>query len=367
MTTLTQSRRARGGPAALVAGVALLAAMSAPSALAQGLKPARVATASGVASPITANILIGKYLGYYKEEGLDFQLATMGARGTVAIMNAFDKGSADFGTFGASSLVRMEKQGVNLDLKAVYCYTREFPERLVVLKSSPIHTIDELKGKKVGVRSMARVSFAKALLQSSGASPAAYQYVPVGIGSGPFLALKKGDVSALSLFDVDLRRVASLGADLRYLPVSHEWESLQGPIIVTTDKMIENDPQRIIGFGRALAKGTVFALTNPEATVRIFYKMYPQAVPKGRSLEAAVKNTTDIFKARLPRLTMKDRKTQKWGYMEEDAWRSEVKLMVPGYKPKKPITEYFTNRFIDQINDFDQQAVVEQAKNFKMK
>ena len=76
----------------LLAAAGVLGLLLGQPLFAQSLYPARLITASGVASPITLNILIGKYLGYYEKEGLQFDLGTMGATGTGPIIQGLTQG-----------------------------------------------------------------------------------------------------------------------------------------------------------------------------------------------------------------------------------------------------------------------------------
>jgi len=333
---------------------------------AQSLNPARLITASGVASPITLNILIGKYLGYYEKEGLQFDLGTMGATGTGPIIQGLTQGRFEFGTVDATTLLSLDVQGEDVPLKAFYVYTQDHPEVMAVPDGSPVKSYSDLKGKKIGVRSIDRDRYAKAILSTAGVDPESANYLPVGIGSGPAIALRRGEVQALSLFDVDMARVESLGIKLRYLAMPEEWKKIQGPLVITSEKMIKEHPDRVIGFGRAVAKGTLFTITNPEAAVKIFYKMFPEALPKGQTREEAIKNTLFILNARLPRLKIDNRKVIKWGYIEPESWRLSADLL--GYKGKvrKPYTAFYTTQFIDAINQFDPEAVIKQAKSYKI-
>lgn len=335
-------------------------------AFAQSLNPARLITASGVASPITLNILIGKYLGYYEEEGLQFELGTMGATGTGPIIQGLTQGRFEFGAADATTLLSLHVQGEDVPLRAFYVYTQEHPEVMAVPDGSPVKSYHDLKGKKIGVRSIDRARYPRAILSVAGLDPESATYMPVGIGSGPAIALKRGEVQAVSLFDVDMARVESLGVKLRYLPPPEEWKKIQGPLVITSERLIREYPLRVVGFGRAVAKGTLFTLTNPEAGVKIFYKMFPEALPKGKTREESIKDTLFILNARLPKLRIENRKVKKWGYLEPESWRLSAELL--GYKGKirKPFSEFFTNQFIDAINQFDQESIVNRARSFKV-
>ncbi len=348
-------------------GLLLALALVAPAAHAADtkpgeLKPVRLATASGLASPITAYILVAQYLGYYKQEGLTLDLATPSAQGGGAVVQSLASGDAQSGTLGPGSVYLLDQQTQDVQLLGYYCYTQDIPEQLAVPVDSPIKTITDLKGKKIGVRDARRSIYSAGMLSTSGVSPDEVTYVPVGIGATPMITLQRHDVDALSMFDVDLRRVELLGEPLRRLATSDTYKKLQGPVLVATREEFNKDPALLIGFARGVAKGTIFMINNPEATAKIFYEMFPQAVPKGQEFKDVIADTTEMLKARVPAMKLKP--GQKWGEMEPAAWEIELKFAGLEGKLHRPVTDFYSNALIDRINQFDQNAVAEQARNF---
>ena len=105
-------------------------AIVASAARAAELKPVRLATASGLASPITAYILVAQYLGYYKEEGLTLDLATPSAQGGGAVVQSLASGDAQSGTLGPGSVYLLDQQTQDVQLLGYYCYTQDIPEQL---------------------------------------------------------------------------------------------------------------------------------------------------------------------------------------------------------------------------------------------
>lgn len=351
----------------LIVGTLMVLALLAPAARAADPKPGelktvRLATSSGLASPITAYILVAQYLGYYKQEGLTLDLATPSAQGGGAVVQALASGNAQVGTLGAGSVFQLDQQTQDVQLFGYYCYTQAIPEQLAVPVDSPIKAITDLRGKKIGVRDARRSIYSAGMLSTDGVSPDEVTYVPVGIGATPMITLQRHDVDALSMFDVDLRRVELLGLPLRRLPTSATYQTLQGPDLVVTRAEFEKDPALLVGFARGVAKGTIFMINNPEATAKIFYEMFPQAVPKGQEFKDVIADTTEMLKARVPAMKLKP--GQKWGEIEPAAWAIELKFAGLEGKLHRPITDFYTNALIDRINQFDAKAVAEQARNF---
>jgi hypothetical protein len=88
--------------------------------------------------------------------------------------------------------------------------------------------------------------------------------------------------------------------------------------------------------------------------------MYPDAVPKNVPFEQALNSAISTYTAYLSYITERD---GKWGYMPPDLMQNYAKFL--GIDGKVDITKYYTNDLIAYANDFDQQAVINQAKNYK--
>ena len=105
--------------------------------------------------------------------------------------------------------------------------------------------------------------------------------VPVGIGSAAFLALQNKQIDALNLFDSQHATLETQGTAIRRLPQLPRYEALFSNGMVAHEDMIRDKPEVLAGFGRAMAKATVFCETNREACVRLFWKEYPNTKPAG--------------------------------------------------------------------------------------
>jgi NitT/TauT family transport system substrate-binding protein len=138
------------------------------------------------------------------------------------------------------------------------------------------------------------------------------------------------------MFDVEIARVESMGIKLCCLPLSEKWTTIQGALMVTNEKMIKEHPDRVIGFGRAAAKSTLFTPTKVEAAVKIFYKMCPQTMPKRVMAEEAKKDTVFVLNARLPKLTIENRRMKKWGYLNPRVLESDHGVHDGGLEGQNP-------------------------------
>ncbi len=78
-------------------------------------------------------------------------------------------------------------------------------------------------------------------------------------------------VDALSQFDTQYALVENAGVQLTFLR-SPEFDAFPSNGFIAQDSWVEKNPQAAIALGCIDAQGTIFAIANPEAAVRIFWK-----------------------------------------------------------------------------------------------
>jgi ABC-type nitrate/sulfonate/bicarbonate transport system substrate-binding protein len=88
-------------------------------------------------------------------------------------------------------------------------------------------------------------------------------------------ALKDGRVDALNISWNNTVGVEAAGITLKCITCDEEFQ-LASETTVVPDDIFKQDRRYIIGFGRAMAKATLFAETNPEAAIAIMKKVAPQ-------------------------------------------------------------------------------------------
>ena len=129
---------------------------------------------------------------------------------------------------------------------------------------------------------------------------------------------------------------------------------------------LKANPHIAIGVGRAVAKGTVFALNNLEAAARLFFKTYPEALPKGKSAEVASQDIVKLVGARAKNWVRPNQPPRSWGQMYAKDWEADVQSLGLGGKVQS-VDRLFTNEFIQKINDFDEARIIEQARSHKFR
>ena len=313
-----------------------------------------------------APMVAAKQLGYFKEEGLDVEL--MGFKGTGTLIPQMLAKRVDIGYPNPDTLIISRAPGRDkLPLKFFYNATRASGWEFAVLADSPLKSLKDLDGRKVGVGAMTfgNVPITKAEFKELGIDAS---MVPVGIGSAAFLALQNKQIDALNLFDSQHATLETQGTAIRRLPQLPRYEALFSNGMVAHEDMIRDKPEVLAGFGRAMAKATVFCETNREACVRLFWKEYPNTKPAGDDAKVLA-DSVKVFSARFNKmLVFPEGKPRQWGQYNPDTWRDFAAALHEGGQLETldvDLDSVYTNAFVDKFSDFDTAAVQAQAKAFK--
>jgi len=107
--------------------------------------------------------------------------------------------------------------------------------------------------------------------------------------------------------------------------------------------------------------------TNPEAAVRMHWKMYPQTRPQGMEETRAMLESIHVFNARFETQRVDNRDDKRFGASSTAQWnRLKAIYKEQGLiQGNVDVNEAFTNSLIDEINRFDQAAVIRQAKDYR--
>ena len=313
----------------------------------------------------SAHSSLPQVLGYWKEEGLDVTVTSV--EGSAAGMQQLAAGNLQVVSLGPEEIVIGREKGVKI--KGFYVQARETIYRLVVPADSPLQKVADLKGKTIGVPSLASgsVPFAKALVASAGIDPEKdLKILAVGVGAPGRLALQQKTVDCLALWDTLQASIENSGMALRRLdlPMVHE---MLGQTLATRDDQMTENAAMLVGFARGIAKATVFGLANPEAAVRIHWKMYPETKPQTGDEAKALKDALNVFNARFMLQRVDNRPDTRFGIGTLAQWE-KLKSIFTAQKFVQgtvPAADLYSAALVDQINKFDRAAIVAQAKAYK--
>ncbi len=276
--------------------------------------------------------------GYFRDEGLDVQILEGAGSGTAATLVA--NGSNDFGFSDAGVVASTINDGASI--KLVMDIFQRSPSVIISLKSSNITGPADLVGKSVGATSgEAPLQLLPAYLSANGVDPDQVNVVNID-PAAKISALLQERVDAIVGYSSSDLPVAE-GEAPGDLNVQHYADhgvvTMSNGIITSTD-MIENQPDVVRGFVRAVQKGFEYCQQDPEGSVKILADRFPQSVNPDQA--------TIALREVLANLHTDRSKDQPIGFIVEEDWNDTVANLqqYAGFENPKSPSEYYTNDFI---------------------
>jgi NitT/TauT family transport system substrate-binding protein len=349
-----------------IASVAALLA-SVDAAVAQ--TNVRVAWCARTVSSAAAPYAIATKLGWFKEAGITVELVPL--PGSTDCVKAVATNQVQYGLPSIEPVAIIRPQGVKI--KNFYTAYQGNIYGIVVPAESPVQKFTDLKGKSIGVTSMASagVIIARALAATNGLDPDRdIKIVVAGEAAQTAALLRSGDVQALSQFDTQYALTENAGAKLRFLDKDNEAIArFPSNGFIALEETLAKDRAQAVALTQAYAKGTVFAMTNPEAAVRILWEIYPQTKATGKDEATALRDDLKTLEARARNWRLEAGGVTKWGENSEANYGSYVDFLLKNgvIKEKVAVTDLITNALIDDINKFDANAVKATAQGYRVK
>jgi NitT/TauT family transport system substrate-binding protein len=314
--------------------------------------------------------LVPHALGYFADEGL--QVSVEYAGGSSGALQLLAAGKGQFATSTPTQVMLATHQGVKI--KAVFEHNRTYGSALVVPTTAGVKTIDQLrdhlKGNNIGVASMSsgRIPYARAWIRELGLQEDAdVKLVAVGVGPQAAAALKADRVRALVIYDAVYAAIEA-ATDVRFTRFETAWQKpLFSGVVVTTDKIAQEDPDLVVRMCRAIAKALVFATSNPAAVVRIYWKLFPENKPAVDKEADELKSRTVVVNSMVTNWQFgMDTPDAKWGGQSEAMWNGIQDNDRKGglIADTRPVGQYFTSAFEAKSNDFDAAAIRRQAQSY---
>lgn len=327
----------------------------------------RVGWCARTVTSAAAPFAIATKMGWFSEAGLAVQLVPLPGSGDCVKLVA--TGDLPYALPSVEPLIPIRAQGIKE--KIFYTAYQGNIYGITVAADSPIKEIKDLRGKKIGVQSMASggVPVARALLTANGIDPDKdAQIVVAGESAQAAALLRSKQVDALSLYDTQYALIQAAGVPLRFLDTGALARYPSNGFVALEDTLQKNRAQAV-ALARGYAMGTVFAMANPEAAVRIMYEIYPNTKPTGKSEADAIRDDVKVLEARAQHWRLEAGGVTRWGESPvKDYDIYEDYLLKQGViKAKLPATDLVTNDLIADVNKVDMGKVVAAAKAYKGK
>lgn len=225
-----------------------------------------------------AFIYAGVQQGFFKDEGLDVRIVP--GRGSADAVTKIATGSADVG-FGGIAAVMMAAAEGKIPVKAVMSLYAKQPDALFTRADSNIKSLKDMEGKTVA---MPTFSSSNALwpvvLQKNGIKPESIKVIKSDPATlAPMLAQGRVDatinwVTVAPAFSAVLKQA---NKDLSVLAWSQFGLDGYGWSVLASDKTIQERPEVLKRYVRALNKALAFSMQNPQAAAEALKAHVPEA------------------------------------------------------------------------------------------
>jgi len=371
MRTMTRRCRTKSFSSALrtacVAGLTALGAVLPISpAASQELRPLTVGLPNATMVGSYCMFPAAMQLGYFVDEKIDIK--TQQVPGSATVMQAVMAGRIDIGGGTPEPLLQAFSQ--DKDLIMIFNFIRRPTGSIAVLDESPIKSLTDFKGKKIGAQSLAsgNILLTNGVLAEAGLNPKTdLTYLSVGVGAQALQAMRSGHIDALAISDQYYIQMEQMGAKLRYF-FGPEQDKLFSTQFFATASTLDQRADAIKGFGRALAKGMVVARERPEACIRMMWKQFPATRAVGVADDKQLETELAILKGRMTLLVTPDQIANGWGsYNPKDVEAWNKFAVVGGILPKEltGLERFYTNRFVADYNKFSAEDVIKKTDAWK--
>jgi NitT/TauT family transport system substrate-binding protein len=349
-------------PLALTLGLTAVAGTAAAQ-----VQTMRVGWCAKTVSSAAAPFAIASKLGWFEKDGIKVDLVPLPGSTDCVKLVATKELQVSLPSVEPLAIIR--PQGV----KAKFFYTAYQANiyGIAVPLDSPVKSITDLKGKKIGVTSMASagVIVARALVKQAGMNPDSdVSIIVAGEAAQTAALLNSKQVDALSQFDTQYALTSNAGAKLR--PLDHpEIKKFPSNGFVALEDYLKSNRKEAVALARGYAKGTVFAIANPEAAIRILWEIYPQTKSTGKDEATALRDDLITLEARARNWRYQQVDGKRWGDSVEANYQAYLDwLLEQGIiKTKTDAKDIVSNELLDEAINFDEKALIDEAKAYKPK
>jgi NitT/TauT family transport system substrate-binding protein len=324
--------------------VALGALLLSSPASAQELKEINVMVPNNNTTNLF-QVIVARDLGWFEEAGL--KVNYLDADTTIPYVAFLSNGQADTVMLDAPQTFQAVRS--NLPIRVAYEAMQNAPEGLFVPEGGEVKTLQDLKGKTVGLASDRDQATTRIVLESVGMSIDDVKTVVVG-NAGPVIAkaMKDNTVQAFAAAANDLAIVAAFGITMKDLTPPKVKINPANTFSVWEPTM-EEKRDILTKFFKVWTMATVAGKVNPEVVA----KMAAKQVPDEWENQAAGQALMDAsFFLSFP-------VTEKYGDMEPDLWKSIQPAYIKAGELQAEVdpATFLDGSFIDAANDVDEAKI----------
>lgn len=270
--------------------------------------------------------------GYFREEGLD---VTVDYNMEVDNLAQIAAGKLDFAMISGEQVLLGRAKG--MPVVYVMAWYQKFPVGIAAPVSENIFKPEDLKGKRIGIPGLFGASYigAKALLSAGGLGESDVTLDAIGFNQveGITSGREQAAVVYIANEPVQLR---ALGYDITVLAVSDYMELVSNGL-VTSEKIVKENPELVRKMVRALVKGLDATIANPDEAYELSKKHVENLAQADASVQKAVLTSSlELWKA------------ERLGYSNPKGWENmqEVLLSMGLLNESQDLSKAFTNEFV---------------------
>jgi NitT/TauT family transport system substrate-binding protein len=302
-----------------------------------------------------ADFIIADQVGYFAEEGLNVKIELQS--GVTDGLKAVYAGKAQF-AFAAPDVV-MTSWTKDLPSVVVFGSVQKYQFGFATPADSGITDVKGLKGKSIGLAGAGTDTIAIPILEAAGLTQkdVDMQVLPFASRAA---TLDQKKIDSVLTWDTEVAEWRSKGMKVNFIP-GGDLLPYMGNGLTTSEQVIKDNPKLVEGFLRATAKAMVFAQANPDVTMQIIKKKYPEAVKDDAGARA-------VLDAAIAREHSKFTDQNGLGWLRADAWDQQQQGMLKLKLIDKttPVDKIISNQFITAANNFDHAKVQKQAQDYKV-
>jgi len=281
---------------------------------------------------------VAAHNGYYAEEGLNVQIIepTEGATATLVAV-----GKGDFGVSYQEEVTMALAAKDPLPIRAVAAVIQHNTSGFATAKSKNITSPADFEGKTYSSwGGPGEAATLNAVMDSMGADFSKLNIV-IADGSG-FAALEK-NVDVMWFYEAwDNVNCQMAGFPINYMELRQFDKRLDyyTPVLITSEKMISNNPETVRKFLAATSRGYEYAIENPEESAKILHQYAPDYDLE--MLTISQNYLAGKYSEDAPR----------WGEMKDEVWNGYTELLVEYgvLSEALPADVCYTNEFLPEAD-----------------
>ena len=260
-------------------------------------------------------IYVAQEKGYFAEAGLQVRIIEPGNNETSATLVAVGKG--DFGVSYQEDVTYARTAKEPLPIRAIAAIIQHNTSGFVSLRSTGIETAKDFEGKVyAGWQSPSEEAVIRAVMKQADAD--FDRLTMVGADGSGFASFGKTVDFQWDYEGWAVTKGRLDGYDLTFIPLRELDERLDyyTPLFITSEYIMQNDPEAARAFLQAVKKGYEYAIANPQEAAEILAKQIPDVDME--FLIASQEYLSQAYQGDAPT----------WGIMDDTVWDRYTAFMA---------------------------------------